>query len=320
MAKSSMAKQTNDPSAGLSSYSDLFEEFFKSDAQPVDTAEFTSNDNTFGLAQNEIYNDQPANTFFQMPDPYALQQHQLMAYYYGPALPQQQHYMMPAPHQPMHYPSMATVCKPGFVRNRPQRKQTKPKTPQQQQQQQQQLPAQQHVHFAPIQPVQQAQPISLPIFPGKQASSPKQSQPSSPTSNRSAGTSDFVKQKLQQKIRARMIQKGQIPPNPTEDELRRCGVPPSPTSPHFSMKSSPKPADLAAYVASTVTTQAPQPMPMPQLDAYFQDNWQPMPVPMQTRNERDPLVHFDLASNQNSKVNADSTVSYDDFFSDFIQY
>ena len=83
-----------------------------------------------------------------------------------------------------------------------------------------------------MQQVQQAAPVLLakspvtqsgpvPILKSSHPSSPSVSLPArSPNSN----SSDYVKLKLQQKIRSRMVSKGQIPPNPTEEELRLCGI------------------------------------------------------------------------------------------------
>ncbi len=338
MAKSNALKQVCDDQSSLSSYSDLFEEFFKTDAQAPMEA-------TTSTATYLYPTEQPAAALYV--DPY---QQQMLAYYYAQQQQQQQQHQPPQPQlqmnvqpqrqqlpvlQPAHpqphhayphhqsHPMMAAISKPGFVR-RPPRKQTKSKNYTAHAAQANHLTSIQTAteyahdvsHYS--QTIHQQQHINAQT----QMISPKSngsSQPTSPFSTRSAGTSDFVKHKLQQKIRARMIEKGQIPPNPTQDELRRCGVPPSPmNSMQPSFANSPK-QNLAAVVAATVTA---PPQQAPNMNMFFNDAWMAQSLPMmpQDQSERDPFVQVSMAP-MNQKFNAhETTVNYDDFFSDFIQY
>ena len=336
MAKSSALKQNCNDQSSLGSYSDLFEEFFKTDAQPIPQLDESSAFLYPEQQQQQQVAQHVQAPFYPPVDPY---QQQMLAYYYAQQQQQPQVMHQPMQMQPMQqllpqqamihgqhlqhvqpYPMMAAICKPGFAR-RPPRKQSKSKNYTAQ--------AAQANHMASLQTASefaQEAPQPQPIQAHPQPISPKSnasSQPTSPTSTRSAGTSDFVKHRLQQKIRARMIQKGQIPPNPTQDELRRCGVPLSPVpSVPASLANSPK-ADLAAFVASTVTAPKPQPQPQQQLQQanlglFFNDAWmsQPFQPKPQQHSERDPLVHFTA----NQQKLAPEPVNYDDFFSDFIQY
>lgn len=353
MAKSSALKQQacNDQSA-LSSYSDLFEEFFKTDVQTV--SQITESSTSFiypeqQQQQQQMLAAQPSY-FMSSFDPLSLQQQQqqqqqqMLAYLYAQQQPQYQ--LQQQHHQTQSYPVLATICKPGFARRPAKKSKCKNHTAQ----------AAYDIHLSAA-AAQMAPPFAREKTPiPAPAISPKSypsTQPVSSPSARSAGTSEFVKHKLQQKIRARMIQKGQLPPNPTQEELRQCGVPLSPVpSVAASLVNSPKapsqPTDLAAFVASTVTS-APliQPFPtihQPQeeqqqhlqqqqqqqqcngfmnMNVFFNaDTWlmsQPIPMAPQP-SERDPLVQYNCAATASNQKLAAENTNYDDFFADFIQY
>ena len=257
-----------------SSYSDLFEDFFKNDAcssesyqqqQQQDDAIFID---LLGISEDKsIQNqylalqsdDQAANNFY-LPQQSQEQQVQFQQPFF---------YQYPLPTMIPTAPLSASVAKPGFVRNRA-RKNMRQKSvvnavkashslssvangnviingntfAQNFQQQAPQLQTQMH-HMqsaqipyyqaaAQIQSYkevipqqQQHQPVLLAAkSPAPQMTFIKSSHPTSPSMarNPNSNSSDYVKMRLQQKIRSRMVSKGQIPPNPTDEELRMCGI------------------------------------------------------------------------------------------------
>lgn len=242
-----------------SSYSDLFEDFFRTDSsvntlQEGNEAEsilkgFISSNNS---SHNNFNNDTIEQ---QMNDQVTLDLF----------FQQQQTQNFPAFYQTANssataFQSTASIQKPGFVRNRTRRNMRQKSVAsavranhiinaaanqvvnvpvngyplmyqhqQSQHMQHQQIPYYQAAAQIPTyQPHHQQQSVLLAKSPVVQApiTFMRSSQPSSPASARSpnSNSSDYVKMKLQQKIRSRMVSKGQIPPNPTEDELRMCGV------------------------------------------------------------------------------------------------
>ena len=242
-----------------SSYSDLFEDFFRSDASTVQSESLNQEDiftDLLGISEDSSIQNQYLP--IQSDDPVAanfyLQQQQQLQYQTQPFYYQ----------YPTMIPTSSLVTKPGFIRNRT-RKNMRQKSVvnavkashlltsvangnavingndfvqsfQQQQQQQQhqhqqfqcsQIPYYQAAAQIPAFQQQQQQPVLLAAkSPVPQMAFVKSSHPSSPSLARSpnSNSSDYVKMRLQQKIRSRMVSKGQIPPNPTEEELRMCGI------------------------------------------------------------------------------------------------
>lgn len=237
------------------SYSDLFEDFFRSDAGAAGQQESSINEDIFidllGITAEDKSILQDQYSAMQSTDPatefYLQQQQQQQQSFYF-----QYPTMIPS--------SVSSVAKPGFVRNRT-RKNLRQKSvasavkashlmsnvdantfaqgfqqhaqQQQQQQPQQQIPfyqaAAQISSFQMQPPQQQTVPVLLAAkSPAPQMTFVRSSNPSSPASvsarSPNSNSSDYVKMRLQQKIRSRMVSKGQIPPNPTEEELRMCGV------------------------------------------------------------------------------------------------
>lgn len=230
------------------SYSDLFEDFFRSDAiESVDDGCRGTEDlftDLLGITEDKtilqsisMQSTNPSTDFYAQQ-----QQQQSQPFYYQ---------------YPTMIPTLASsVAKPGFVRNRT-RKNMRQKSvasavkashlmatvntmgfqqlPQQYQQPQQHIPYYQAAAQIPsfqMHPAQQQQQQSVPVLlAAKSPAAPqmtfaRSSHPASPSSARSpnSNSSDYVKFRLQQKIRSRMVSKGQVPPNPTEEELRMCGV------------------------------------------------------------------------------------------------
>lgn len=394
------------------SYSDLFEDFFRTDATLNGTATTTVNDadslNTlkpaddidilfsipFQLQGNELINDQtdPSSFYYsqvQAPPPQmmALQQ-QLPSYFY------QQAQMSAFPYQPSAVG--ASVHKPGFVRNRTRKNmrqksvasavrashllntEINPVMPldsnfnindniQQYQymlyQQQQQAAAaagnqipfyQAAAQLPAFQPPPQQQLLAKSPSAAQPASFVARSSfPSSPSvRSPNSNSSDFVKMKLQQKIRSRMVSKGQIPPNPTEEELRLCGIQlpnhaPSQSNLQSQLptpKSSPQQIprafnnNAAAFIAAPVTYQDDF---MKYLDVNCEYS-QKDPLSMINPTGIDPLKQQQLQKQQQLSSSAsdflfqsqqqqlqqqqqqqqqqENTVNYDQFFSDFIHY
>lgn len=282
-----------------SSYSDLFEDFFRSDAQDSLSTAGSGNQNPFGGVQSD-YGLIQGN--FGMPPSDSNElflQYQQQQLQYQQQQQQQQKFaayfntLNPAQQMAFQYPVMpitvsSSIVKPGFVRNRT-RKNMRQKSvanavkanhlmnsanglgmlsfPMIQQSQglginQVQIQGQVQAQGQGYQPAtpqipfyQQAAQIPMyqsqghvngqgqvninhqqnppavlisksPIAQIVQSISPAVSHPQSPSSSRSptSNSSDYVKMRLQQKIRSRMVSKGQIPPNPTDEELRMCGI------------------------------------------------------------------------------------------------
>jgi hypothetical protein len=290
------------------SYSDLFEDFFRTDAtipgqeqtnreEMQDVSSFNSCD--LQMASNAMLNDfyiqqqQQQQQQFQQVEPYLLQQAQMQTM------------------QTNSFPIIGNVSvgKPGFIRNRT-RKNIRQKSVaaavkanqmlasangidfnsaysagymmnsnfQQASQipfynaQIQQLP----IYPPPISHTQINPPVLLAKSPVVSSTTKTTSIPSSPTARSpTSTTSEYIKLRLQQKIRSRMVSKGQIPPNPTEEELRMCGVQfscaTSPTqqqqqqqqqmqlpTPNSSPQQVPRTFNSAAYIAAPLQQQQQQ--------------------------------------------------------------
>lgn len=171
--------------------------------------------------------------------------------------------------------------------------------------------------------------------------------PTSPSA-RSPNTtsSDYVKMKLQQKIRSRMVSKGQIPPNPTEEELRMCGMqmsqqqivtpsqlPTPKSSPHQIPRAFNN--NSAAFIAApmVISNQIQQDdMVQDDLLKYFDLNaeayCQKDPLSIHNPITNDPTAFLkQQQQQQKQQIQADllqqdgsNAVNYDQFFSDFILY
>lgn len=370
------------------SYSDLFEDFFRTDAVQDEsngsgTSVTTYNDELFNGYLNDAGSDmailqsniETFQSYFIPP-----QQQAQMPFY-------QQAQMLTIP------PTVASVQKPGFIRNRA-RKNMRQKSvaaavkashmmaglnnqagsgyPLMQMYQPtiptvmtNQIPyyqaAAQIPTYQPVQPQQQQQqpqlilaksPVAQPVAPLLRSAHP--SHPNSPARSPNSNSSDYVKFKLQQKIRSRMVSKGQIPPNPTEEELRLCGlqVPSSaPQNNHVSQLPTPKHSpqiprtfnnNTAAFIAAPLIINN-------QLQGQQQQNEDFMKyLDLSGYSQKDPLMMADtntimqnikqqqmpqgqlLLISQQQQQQSDFSYpqqdlmqnnnNYDQFFSDFILY
>ena len=183
--------------------------------------------------------------------------------------------------------------------------------------------------------------------------------PASPSSTRSpnSNSSDYVKMKLQQKIRSRMVSKGQVPPNPTEEELRMCGINQLPQQPLQSSqqqivtvsqlptpKASPHQIPRAFNNNAAAFIAAPVPFSSDQLQQttplFSEDMMKYFDVTggATDYSEKDPLAiisngavdynfskqqqqqHQQQKKQQQQLQEPNVTVNYDQFFSDFILY
>ena len=247
-----------------SSYSDLFEDFFRTDAVKEDLIGSNGSGANVSADINNIFEGYLNDSSNDMR---ILQNgvEPLQSYFMPPEQSQQQSQIsFPLPFYQQSIPSAsASVQKPGFIRNRA-RKNMRQKSvaaavkashlmaavngqagsgyPLMQMYQptipavitsQIQVPyyqaaAQIPTYHSASSSHQQPQlilaksPVSQPLAPLMRSAHP--SHPNSPARSPNSNSSDYVKFKLQQKIRSRMVSKGQIPPNPTEEELRLCGL------------------------------------------------------------------------------------------------
>ena len=375
--------------AKCNSYSDLFEDFFRTDAVQDNVIEFGSgvgddifkgflNDNESGAQSSDTLmlqngSDQYQNFFMQQQQPQMsfFQQAQNPAYsYQANAIP-------------------ATVQKPGFIRNRT-RKNMRQKSVAAAvkashmmaaaggqagsgfplvQMYQPNVPAvvANHIPFyqaaaqipayQPPQPSQQPQMI-LAKSPVTQSSVPLMRQghpslPASPARSPNSNSSDYVKMKLQQKIRAKMVSKGQIPPNPTEEELRMCGVQVPSLMNHQHNSQLPTPThspqiprafnnNTAAFIAAPVmiNNQSQGQMPMQQnddlmmyLDLSGCSQKDPLSMPesnvmqsikQQQQHQQNAQIQQisqpEFTFSQQEAIQNGGSMNYDQFFSDFILY
>lgn len=349
------------------SYSDLFEDFFRTDAaqDSITSRESVQSDDIFGsllgsddqtVMMNQIQMQQVQN---DNNNYYMQQQAQQQQYLY------QQGQVPFTPSIPL---NTAAIHKPGFIRNRA-RKNMRQKSVaaavkashmmaavgqagsgyplvQNYQAQVAQIPyyqvaAQIPAYQQPQAQVPQQPPMLLAKSPAIQVPLlSKTSQPTSPssTSARSPNStsSDYVKFRLQQKIRSRMVSKGQIPPNPTEEELRLCGMQiPDMQSLHQSQLPTPKSSpqqiprafnnNAAAFIAA----------PLMMLSNQQQGEQDDILKYLDLNNysQKDPLVMAgnNLSVNikqkqqqqvypQQEMMSTTNGVNYDQFFSDFILY
>lgn len=384
-----------------SSYSDLFEDFFRTDSgQSMKASSCGSNElftTGFEADNNEIQRQQQqivqVSDFAHIPTDQAA-----MDFY----LQQQAAFYQAAsyPAYPPSNPPAAGVHKPGFVRNRTRRNMRQKsvanavrashilnaqggaqqivnvapvnvteyqflyqqaQAQMQQQQMQQQIPYYQSAAQIPTyhQQQQQQQAVLLakspvtqqPPFTFTRSSLPNSPSARSPNSN----SSDYVKMKLQQKIRSRMVSKGQIPPNPTEEELRMCGIQVPQNQQQLvtpsqlpTPKSSPQQIPRSFNNNSAAFIAAPMMIPNQlQQDSLVQDDLmkyfdlnnsasaalysQKDPLCMATNvnntakpqkittNPQSDFIHFNQQQQQ-QQPQENGSVNYDQFFSDFILY
>lgn len=378
------------------SYSDLFEDFFKTDAVQ-DSSLGCSVDDSFstGLLNDATVKSDPMNPD-QFQSFFVPQQQQIQ---YQPQLLFYQQAQMPA------YafqgtvnsipPTSAAIQKPGFIRNRT-RKNMRQKSvaaavkashmlaavggqagsgyPLMQMYQQAnaqpvvnnqipfyQIAAQIPSYQLPSQ--QQQPPLILAKSPVTQSMavplmrSGNPSHPTSPARSPNSNSSDYVKFKLQQKIRSRMVSKGQIPPNPTEEELRMCGIQ-VPTSMqqqqqhhHLSQLPTPKHSpqqqqipvvfnnNTAAFIAAPtlINNQSQGQVSMQQNDDLMKyldlsgfSQKDPLCLPetdMMQSLKQQQLRSVEVSSvpeftfpQQETLQNNNGSINYDQFFSDFILY
>ena len=380
------------------SYSDLFEDFFRTDSVQDDVNGSNSGDGGIAVATVSCDNDDIFKEFLaDATNDMAMLQNNVEQFqsYYMPQSDQQQVQQTQIPfYQQAQIPAYsyqaipstsASVQKPGFIRNRT-RKNMRQKSvaaavkashmmaavngqagsgyPLMQIYQPtfptvvaSQIPYYQAAAQIPAyQPPQQPQmilaksPVSQPTVQSMRPSNP--SHPSSPARSPNSNSSDYVKLKLQQKIRSRMVSKGQIPPNPTEEELRLCGlqVPSSLYQNHISQLPTPKQSpqiprafnnNTAAFIAAPVIinnqSQGQQQqnddfMKYLDLSGYSQKD----PLMMQDTNttmqnikqqqQQGQLLQvsqqpdFSFPNQEVIQNNSNGTTNYDQFFSDFILY
>ena len=175
----------------------------------------------------------------------------------------------------------------------------------------------------------------------------------SPQARSPNGTSsDYVKMRLQQKIRSRMVSKGQIPPNPTEEELRLCGVQIPGNSQLPTPKSSPQQIprafnqvqytedlsqppvqdDLMKYLDLTNYSEQKDPLALPvaQINSLKQNQLQSQ---LNLKQQNQEFLYFNQLQRQqqhqqfqthqdqmDSNNGSQISTNYDQFFSDFILY
>ena len=391
---------------GNSSYSDLFEDFFRSDAGVVPPSESSNDQDIFnellGITEDKRIQNQYLT--MQSNDPaveFYLQQQQQQQ---QQQIQQQQAQFQPQPfyyQYPSMVPAATTVTKPGFIRNRARKNMRQksvasvikashlmssaanpcminngntfiqsfqqPLLQQQQQQQQQQAIQQMQMQTqipyyqaaAQISSYQSQHPVQLAAkSPAPQMTFMRSSHPPSPSSARSPNnnSSDYVKMRLQQKIRSRMVSKGQIPPNPTEEELRMCGVqvPLSPLSHHnqpyhnkpqpqmvtVSQLPTPKQSpqqiprafnnNAAAYISAPSVISNQMQIPMQEyidINGYSQKDPLSMDTSINIIKQQQLLLQHQASTDlyppsqqQQSQQEMLPTVNYDQFFSDFILY
>jgi hypothetical protein len=299
----------------------------------------------------------------QFPAFYQQQQSQAAAQLYA-QLPQQDFYGYPieasqhnqsltghsqqGPFSQQHslYPLYASAMLPGFAMA-PMPQAANDQSLQQQQQQQQHLQHQQQQQGQQSMLLpNSSRLVSIPASPLHEPSIPRASSSSStsPTGLRgSPNTSDFVKQKLQAKIRARMIQKGQIPPNATAEEIRyytsqemahgttaNASVHSKPQSALPTPKSSPK-HTLARYPLSekltvgmpdafTASVDPKDPMVQFSMGSQKQQLAGAAEIFCFDQLAQTPTASSSLAAAQTNDHSNLTAASYDQFFSDFILF
>jgi hypothetical protein len=386
-----------------SSYSDLFEDFFRVDSAQGSNASgggggnvaagavlSSSNDNLFKGFLNDTSNDMSMlQNDVESLQSYYMPQHLEQLSQPHPFYQQAQAQVPAFGYQHMIPPIAASVQKPGFIRNRA-RKNMRQKSvaaavkashmmapinsqagsgyPLMQMYQPtiptvitSQIPYYQAAaQISAYQPPQQPQMI-LAKSPVTQSATPlmRSGNPShlnSPARSPNSNSSDYVKLKLQQKIRSRMVSKGQIPPNPTEEELRLCGLQmPSSSamlSNHLSQLPTPKQSpqiprafnnNAAAFVAAPVIIdnksqgqQHPNEDYMKYLDLSGYSQKDPLMMSdtnmtmqsIKQQQQQGQLLQvpvqqqpdFSFPQQEVIQNNNNGSLNYDQFFSDFILY
>lgn len=107
---------------------------------------------------------------------------------------------------------------------------------------------------------------------------------------------DTIRRNLQKRIRLKMIRKGQIPPNPTVDELQMCGLQPIPVP--YSMPCYYNPYDGQSPGAPSPYLHAPPHMPQQYLPAYMLNRPQPRRPAAPPARQLSPtvIIEFDSAT------------------------